>query len=107
MEKENASLDFRLKNIDKRRNCFWEEIKNNELISKKHKKSGKTLNYVEHLLVLASRFSGNLSISAFVSVFGIPAEITSSAVGLKMCIITARIKKYKSIIKKKRNKHCK
>ena len=105
MEKKNVSLDFSLKNIDKGRNCFLEEIKNNELISKKHKKSNKTLNYVEHLLVLASLFSGSVSISAFASVFGIPAGITSSAVGFKMGIITTRIKKYKSIIKKKRNKH--
>ena len=29
----------------------------------------------------------------------------SSAVGLKICAITARIKKYKSIIKKKKYKH--
>ena len=31
--------------------------------------------------------------------------ITSSAIGLKICAITAGIKKYKSIIKKKKKKH--
>ena len=31
--------------------------------------------------------------------------ITNSAVGLKICVITAGIKKYKSIIKKKKQKH--
>ena len=31
--------------------------------------------------------------------------ITSSAIGLKICAITAGIKKYKSIIKKKKEKH--
>ena len=31
--------------------------------------------------------------------------ITSSAMGLKICAITAGIKKYKSIIKKKKKKH--
>ena len=36
---------------------------------------------------------------------GIPAEITNSAVELKNCAITTVIKKYKSIIKKKKNKH--
>ena len=36
---------------------------------------------------------------------GIPIGITSSAIGLKICAITAGIKKYKSIIKKKRKKH--
>ena len=34
-----------------------------------------------------------------------PIGITSSAIGLKICAITARIKKYKSIIKKKKKKH--
>ena len=42
---------------------------------------------------------------AFVSLVDIPAGITSSALGLKICVITAGIKKYKSIIKKKRKKH--
>ena len=45
------------------------------------------------------------SISAFALLFGIPIGITSSAVGLKICAITAEIKKYKSIIKKKKKKH--
>ena len=44
-------------------------------------------------------------ISAFASLVGIPVGITSSAVELKICVITAGIKKYKSIIKKKEKKH--
>ena len=36
---------------------------------------------------------------------GIPVGITSSAVGLKICAIAAIIKKYKSIIKKKKKMH--
>ena len=35
----------------------------------------------------------------------IPIGVTSSAIGLKLFAITAGIKKYKSIIKKKKNKH--
>ena len=35
----------------------------------------------------------------------IPIGITSSAVRLKMCVLTAGIRKYKSIIKKKRKQH--
>ena len=41
----------------------------------------------------------------FASLLGIPIKITSSAIRLKMCTITARIKNYKSIIKKKKKKH--
>ena len=36
---------------------------------------------------------------------GIPTEIMSSAIGLKLCAITAGIKTYKSIIKKKKKNH--
>ena len=41
----------------------------------------------------------------FASLVGIPIEITKSVVGLKSCVITAVIKKYKSIIKKNKRKH--
>ena len=44
-------------------------------------------------------------ISAFASLAGILIGITSSAIGLKICAIAAGIKKYKSIIKKKKKKH--
>ena len=37
--------------------------------------------------------------------FCIPLRIKSSATGLKICVITAEIKKYKSIIKKKKKEH--
>ena len=43
--------------------------------------------------------------STFASLVGIPIGIARSAVGLKICVITAGIKKYKSIIKKKKKKH--
>ena len=36
---------------------------------------------------------------------GIPLQTTSSEIGLKICEITEGIKKYKSIIKKKKKKH--
>ena len=41
----------------------------------------------------------------FGSLVGIPIVITSSAIGLRNCAITAIIKKYKSIIQKKKRKH--
>ena len=100
MSEENISQGFRLKNIDEIRNYFIEEINQNELRSKKHKKGCRVLNYIEHLLIFRC-----VSISAFASLVGIPIGITSYAIGLKMCVITAGIKKYKSIIKKKMNKH--
>ena len=49
--------------------------------------------------------SGWVSISAFVLLVGVPVGFASFAVGIKICAITAVIKKYKLIIKKKRKKH--
>ena len=41
----------------------------------------------------------------FLHLVCVPVGITSSAVGIKICVITTLIKKYKSIIKKKKKKH--
>ena len=96
------SQEFRLKNIDRTRNHFLEEIEQNELISRKHKRVCTTLNYVEHFLILASAVTEYISISTFASLLGISIGITNSAIGLKICRIAAGIKKYKSMIKKKK-----
>ena len=40
------SQEFRLKNIDEARSYFLEEVKQNELINKKHKKVATALNYI-------------------------------------------------------------
>ena len=74
-------------------------------MSKKHEKVYRVLNYIEHLLILIFTVSGCASISAFASIVGISIGITSSAIELKICVITAGITNYKSIIKKKKKKH--
>ena len=53
-------------------------------------------------LILASKVTGCVSISAFVSLACAPVSITSSSVGIKICAVTVEIKKYKSIIIKRR-----
>ena len=106
MAEENISQEIRLENINEKRNYFLEEIKQNELVSNKHKKVCTTLiNYIEYFLILASAINGCISISAFASLIGIPIKITSSSMRLKICAVTAGIKKYMSIIKKKKKKH--
>ena len=69
---------------------------------KKRKKVCASLNYIEHFLILGSTITGYVFISAFASLVGIPIGITSSEAGLKICVITAAIRKYKSIIKKRK-----
>ena len=62
MVEEDISQELRLKNTDKIKNYFLEEIEQNELISRTHKKVCTTLNYTEHFLILASAFTGCISI---------------------------------------------
>ena len=54
-------------------------------MSGKHKKTCKYLNYVEHLLILASTVTVCISISEFASLVGVPVGTASSAVRIKIC----------------------
>ena len=105
MPEENMNQEFRLKKIDEIRNYLIEEINRNELLSKKHENVFRVFNYTDQSLIVISTITGCVSISAFASLVGIPIGIASSTIGLKICVITAGIKKYKSIIKKKKKKH--
>ena len=102
---EEAILEFRLGKINETRNYLLEEIKLNDLTREKYKKTCKYLNYVKHLLIIVSIVIGFVSISVFASLVCVPVGLTNSAVGIKICAITTAIKKYKSIIKKKKKKH--
>ena len=105
MAEESISREFKFQNIDETRNYLTEEINQNELLSKKHKKVCAILNYIEHILILGSTITQCVFISAFSSWLGIPIGTTSSGIGLKICAIIAAIKKHKSIIKKTKKKH--
>ena len=72
------------------------------MLSKKHKKVCTALNYIIHFLILGSTIPGCVSISAFASLVGIPIGIVSSVIIIKVCAITAGIKKYKLIFKQKK-----
>ena len=74
-------------------------------MSRKYKKICTTLNYIEESLILASTITGWVSISAFASLFGIPIQITSSAIRLKIRAIAAGIRKNESVVKKMKKKH--
>ena len=93
---EEASLEFRTRKTDETSIYLLDEIKQNALISEKHKKTCKYINYVEHLLILAWTATGCVSFSAFDSLVSISVDIRSFALGIKICVITLGMKKYKS-----------
>ena len=74
-------------------------------MSRKHKTFCTSLNYIEHVLILASTFTECFSISAFVFLLGIPIVNTNSVIRLKLFAKTTETKKHKSIIGKKKKKH--
>ena len=61
-------------------------------MSKKHKKTCTIINYIEYFLILGLTITGCISISAFASLVDIPIKVMSSAIGLKICAITATVK---------------
>ena len=105
MAKENKSQEFRLKNLEEKKNYFIKEIDKDKLMSTKYKKVCMALNYIEHCIILASAVIECISNFAFAFLLCILIEITRSAVGLKTCAITAAIKMHKEIIEKGMNKH--
>ena len=74
-------------------------------MNNKKKKVCLTRNYIEHFLTLIFAVTGCISISAFASLADIPTGPMSSTIGLNIGTIIAKIKNYKSIIKKKKKKH--
>ena len=80
-----------MENVDETRIYLLEEIKQDELMSRKYKKVCIILNYIKHFLILAFTVTGCISISAFVSLIGILVGTTSSPIGLKICAIAKSI----------------
>ena len=90
MVEEIIGEEFRFKNIDETKNYFLEEIEQMNWWVK----STTILHYIEHFLLLASEITVCILISALASLIGVSIEITSSAIGLKICAIFAGVKKY-------------
>ena len=68
---------IKLKEINEEKNYVIEEIKQDELISKKNKMILKILNYTEHLLILASTVYVLVSVFAFLVVIPVGNAISS------------------------------
>ena len=105
MKEENISQSLDFKKRKWVTSYFIEEMNQNELMSKKHKKVSRVPNFIEKVLILASAVTEYASISALASLVGSFVPILSSALELKIWAQTAWTKTYKSIIKKKIKRH--
>ena len=73
-------------------------------MSKKHKKGLQNFELylpLTYCIFYSYTITGCVSISVFTSLVGIPIGVASSTMGLKICVITAEIKKYKLIRKRR------
>ena len=92
--------ESRLRNINETRSCFLKKVERNELMSRNYEKICTTLNYIEHFLILASAVTGFISIFASALFFGF--LFFEFCKRIKICVIVAGIKSYRSEIKKKK-----
>ena len=74
-------------------------------MSKEHENVYRVLSYIEHLFILISTVTWYISIAGAASLVDISMGVTTYAIGLKLCVILVGIKKYKTIIMKKKKKH--
>ena len=103
--KKTLAKNLHRKKINEINNYLIKEIDQSELLSNKSKKVCATLNYIEYFLSSVFAVTVCISISAFASLGNISKEILSSTIVLHICAIITRIKKYKSMIMKKKKKH--
>ena len=104
MAEEKISHKFRSNKIDGTRNYFIEEMKQNDLMSKKYKKVCTASKYVKQSLVL--NFAVTLCFNFYVFfVRWYSNSYCKFRSCRNVCAMTARIKKYEPIIKKKRKKN--
>ena len=94
MTLENVNLDVRLEEINEARGYLLDTIKHTSLKREGHKNVCRVLNYLEYFLDFFYAVSGCVLIFSFTSLAGFSIGIASSAVGIKICAITAGIKKY-------------
>ena len=102
MPEENMNQELRFKKSDEIRNYLIGEINRNELMSKKQKKGCRSLNYIDHSLIVIYTITGCVLFSAFASLVGFLTGITSFAIESNIFVITAGIKKCQLINKKKK-----
>ena len=97
---KDISEEFRMNKTNKGNNYFLQEIDQNELLNNKKKKSCTTLNYTEHFLTLVFAVNVCICISSSPSLVDISKRIMISSIESHICALIARIKKFKSIIKR-------
>ena len=93
---------FRLSEIIRIENYFYQEINQRESYSKKLNKYVTAYDYINKVLIVLSATSGGVSIISFTSIIGAPIGITSASFTLVFSLTTGIAKKLLNVTRKKR-----
>ena len=96
---------FRLDEISKVENYFYQEIKQRKSCSKKLNKCVTVFDYIDKILIVLSAASSGVSIISFTSVVGAPTGIPSAGLTLFFFLTTGIVKKLLNITRNKKKKH--
>ena len=93
---------FRLDEISKIENYFYQEINQRKSCSKILNKYVADFDYIDKILIVLSATSGEVSIISFTSIVGPPVGIASASLTLFFSLTTGIVKKLLNITRKKR-----
>ena len=93
---------FRLDEISKIENYFYQEINQGKSCSKKLSKYVTAYDYIEKILIVLSTTSGGVSICLLTSVAETSVGMTSASVTLNFSLTTGIVKKLLSTTRKKK-----
>ena len=96
---------FRLNKINEIIDYFIAEIKERELMSKRHSKYIASFDYFDTSLIVLFATSGSISIASFPAVIGTPVRIASASLSLKFSLSTGLVKKLLKTTTAKKIKH--
>ena len=96
---------FRLSEIIRTENYFYQEINQRKLCSKKLNKYVTTSDYIDKILIIFSATISGVSILSFTSITGAPVGIASASLTLMFSLTTVIVKKLLNITRNKKKKH--
>ena len=96
---------FRLDEISKIENYFYQEINQRKSCSKKLNKYVTTFDYIDKILIVLSATSSGVSIISFTSIIGAPVGIATASFTLIFSLTTGIVKKLLSTTRNKKKKH--
>ena len=96
---------FRLSEIIRIENYFYQEINQRKSCSKKLSKYVAAFDYIDKILIVLSATTGGVSICSFTSIVGAPVGIASASFTLIFSLTTRIVKKLLNITRNKKKMH--